>query len=245
MKALAARRDTLRWALVSAVWPLSAAGFLPSVLAMDRQLPVPSGPMTLVRMLERGLGEGEVLRVTRSWRVDFTQTDEGMRIDGQQVSVAVDAPAKLAGIAELERRRVETNVLPLRLDRAGLIVGAPTPRVSEELDAAVAQAAELIGRDLGEANVRNVALHQLSGLQQAAGRLISRVPHDLIYPQSLAWAEERAMPLPDGSHGAMIVRFNAELQDCCLLLKQSTRTVETRIGNSTRASREGWSLQPA
>lgn len=108
------RRAALRWAMAAALAPGGAA-----VIAGRKPFAPPAGLMIFKRRLERGLPDGNKLVVARSFAVNFARTTEGWTVSAEQVAVAVDAPARIAPLAALERQRIETGLFPLTLGRRG------------------------------------------------------------------------------------------------------------------------------
>jgi hypothetical protein len=201
--------------------------------------------MRLTRVLTRSLGDFETLEVKRSWLIEFHDLPEGIVVSGKQSAVDVTAPAKLAALAEIEERRVEQGVFPLRLDRDGLIANEAEPEVGPALDQAVASAKLIIARQELTAERERETVEYLAIMQRSAQSLVSRLPRDLLYPQQLDWHEERALELPGGLRGEMSVRFSARICPQLALLEHSSRLVETRIGDSARLSSEEWLLSEA
>ena len=83
----------------------------------------PGEPMRLTRVLERELGDGAKVTVTRTWRVRFVAHAAGYTVEGEQIAAEVDAPPRLAVLAEVERKNPHAGPFPIALDQAGLIVG--------------------------------------------------------------------------------------------------------------------------
>ena len=199
--------------------------------------------MLLTRVLVRSLGASASLEVSRSWRVSFSRVGSGILVDGRQVNVEVHAPERLAPLARIEERRVEHGVVPLQLDRHGLIRGEATPAIGRELDRAVATAREMFASAGFREALRGEEQGYLQVLQKSAQSLVSRVPRDLLYPQDLDWRERRALELPSGLRGELNVHFSAQLCPGKSLLAHSSRLVETRIGETAQISSEEWHLR--
>ena len=81
----------------------------------------PARPMHFTRELRRSLFDGKELVVIRHYTVTFTPTPTGFRVDGTSAGTDVAAPERLAPLAELERKRPDTSMFPLTLDRTCLL----------------------------------------------------------------------------------------------------------------------------
>ena len=104
-----------------AVLPLGAvSGGARASQAIARFVP-PAGEMVLARSLIRELSDGQRIVVTRRYTIRFAAVPEGYQINGELIGVDVDAPPRLASLAELERRRVDPGLFPMRIDRAGIL----------------------------------------------------------------------------------------------------------------------------
>ena len=166
----------------------------------------------------------------------------GCRISGEQSDVTVTAPAALAPFAQLEEQRVETGLFPILIGRDGLIDPAPTPPMNQQLDRAIAIATRRFRKaalPLSDAR-RGVAF--LSALERSVAEHISQVPRDLFFPRDATRTHDRAVHLPDGTQGHVLVDFKAATFGETRLLKHAARTITTSIGTDARTSHEEWSL---
>ena len=199
----------------------------------------PTGPMKLTRVLERALGDGNAVVVTRSWRVRFEPRAGGFLVEGEQIAVDVQAPARLAAMAEVVRANPQAGLFPIRLDAAGLIVRdapadlPPVPGLTEAAREYVADRS---------AAARAEAMRYVLAVQQAGAEMTTRWPQDLFFPTA-ARGDERTLPVA-GGEGSLTVRFEGTLDREGERLAAAERRSVTRVGDSTRTSRETWRLEP-
>ncbi len=237
------RRDVLRGTgAFVALAPMGAltVGSAPARAQFVAQFP--EQEFALRRELERGLGDGNAIIVTRTWHCRFDSLGAGARVLGEQVSVDVDTPPILAQLAELEKRRKITQFLPASLDSTGRIVGSGEDGGDEQsVTSAARTAADLFAKMPPSVSVSE-AREFLSAVSKTAANLVSRVPPDLFFPASGSSSERRSVPLPDGSTGEIEVSTRADTHAHSGLLDVSERTVITRVASIERVSRERWSL---
>lgn len=200
----------------------------------------PTDRIRLRRTLERGLGDGKAVIVTREWDCRFVRLSTGARIDGQQVAVSVDTPKALAALADIERKREVSGLFPMELDRSGAIVGWSDQNAN--IAQAVAQASREIDRKAMEQSAQADVRRYLAELGKTAASLVSQVPRDLFFPAPGKRSESRKLALPGGGTGTYEVTISASARTSDGLLAQSERRIVTRIGGSTRVSRETWSV---
>ncbi|MGX7896188.1 hypothetical protein [Tsuneonella sp. HG222] len=243
LPALAQRRSFLRWAAVSMLVGTGATRALARPTPADAFLP-PARPMQFTRLLERPLGTGYRFMVERAFAVRFSRDPEGFVLTGAQTAVEVDAPARLAELAGLERQRVEQGLFPLRLDASGLIDDVartvPTAGVEQALAAtrAVLAKAQLDAGDQAEA-ARFMAL-----VHTSAASFLSRLPIDLFAPSAAHRVEERALQLPNGAGGIVKVEFQAQADAASGVMQRAEREITTTIEGESRVTRETWTLAP-
>ncbi|MEZ5680998.1 MAG: hypothetical protein R3E14_06835 [Erythrobacter sp.] len=82
---------------------------------------LPQGSYILTRLVERELVDGKMLAVERSWSCRFEDAGRGMRVNGEQLDCIVRAPAALATLADMERRRTVSGPFPAFLTGTGRI----------------------------------------------------------------------------------------------------------------------------
>jgi hypothetical protein len=235
----------LRWAMAAALAPSLASRAGAASRGESGRFSPPTGPMTFTRRLQRGLADGNKLVVERGFAVSFAATAEGWTLAGRQVSVAVDAPARIAALAALERQRVETGLFPLTLDRSGMIVGSPDPRPAKELDQALA----IVRSQLAKADFADDERKELAAFVRAVGeagaKMGSALPGDLFAPRDTASRAERELALPGGGSGTIAVSFTALTDPATGLMRQARREILTMIADDRRLTREDWTLAPA
>ena len=238
------RRAMLRWAMAAALAPVFASRAGAVASAGGKTFAPPPGPMTFSRRLERALPDGNQLVVARSFAVRFAQTAAGWTVTGEQVGVTVDAPARIAALAALERQRVETGLFPLALDRAGMILGGPDSRPARELDQAVA----IVRRRIGKAAIAEDERKELEAfvraVHEAGTKMASQFPGDLFAPRDDAVRVERELALPGGGAGTIKVCFTAVTDPATGLMREARREIVTAIAEDRRLTREDWALTP-
>ena len=201
----------------------------------------PAGGFTLRRELERGLGGGSAIVVTREWRCHFAQLAAGAAVSGIQDGCKVTAPPALSALAEMERARQITGLFPMQLDKDGRIASWGEPGASG-IDPAVRAARERIDSlALAEADKRD-ARTWLAQVGSTAAEVVSQVPRDLFFPETGRRTDSRAMALPGGHSGSYDITIEAEARASDGLLVSSERRIVTRIGDSSRLARERWTL---
>jgi len=200
----------------------------------------PGEPMQLTRVLERELGDGAKVTVTRTWRVRFVAHAAGFTVEGEQIAVEVDAPPRLAALAEVERKNPHAGPFPIALDRAGLIVGEGGAGT-----ASIPGLEEAARKYLESATAERQAdaMQYVRAVQQAGAAMTSRWPEDLFYPVAPR-RDQRTLPLPGGGSGAIEVSFQGTLAASGRHLATAERRIETSVNGTTRTSREAWRLEP-
>lgn len=229
---------------------LGAASLLPSAgpvrAAADDNAPQaftpPSGPMVLSRTVWRGLHDGKAIKVTRPYAVTIRADGDGYLVDGQLIDTAVDAPAAVAVLAELERKRVETGVFPFRLDRTGRIVPGPAPAPADHRPTARA-AAGLVGAAPLPEQVRQQSRAVLDEVIGAA-RAGTAWPADLFNPVAAKGEQSREVQLPDGAKGRIAVSISVERRSAGHVPHSFERTVTTSLGGTDSTTRETWTMGP-
>lgn len=200
-----------------------------------------AGPLELTRTLKHVLPDGNVIAVSRTYRLRVHAAGEGWVIEGELVDVAIDAPPQLAAFAEIERKRDDSGLFPMRLSREGSLLpyDSPHPTDRQALGAARAIAVQRIDdapfddEDAGRADA------MLQGLStQVAGKRTGW-PLDLFRPNAASRAETREL-----SGGSILVELEAETDGRSGLMRRYERRVTTRVGTSERVVREVWTLRP-
>lgn len=206
---------------------------------------LPPGPMRLTRRLTRQLGDGRQIVVERSWRVVFAQKAEGATVSGHQIGVSVDAPEKIAAIAEIERNRPTDGMFPILLGVDGLIVTAGEMERPQDLAAAVARAQEMIAHAAMPAAEKQQAGYYLAQIGHAGGDMLERMPRDLFFPRGNAVRDTRAVDLPDGSRGEFELVYTSAADQAGGWLIRAERRITTRIAASERSASERWTMRAA
>lgn len=213
---------------------------LPVRLAAAAKVQFPAGSFVLRRRLERGLGDGAAVVVTRDWECGFRPQGEGALIEARQIAVEVDAPPMLAALADVERRREVTGLFPMTLDGRGRIAGWSEGQAG--LEAALQAAKSFMERHLPAPSDARDAKRYLAAMSQTAAAAVSQVPRDLFFPQTGERSAQRALELPGGGEGRYEVTIRASAREADGLLEMSERQIVTHLGDSQRASRERWSI---
>lgn len=213
---------------------------------LQQRFAPPSEPQVLTRTLVRTLRDGKQIVVRRSYAVRFTASGDGYVVDGHQISATVDAPAKLAALADLERNRVDDGMFPLRLTATGQIASAPVRPAGQgpAQQAAVRQSHLMIDQSALPARDKPEA-HRQVGQIAVAGTGGNDWPTDLFSPVASERSERRRFALPDGGEGDVEVVIRAETRAPGTLPSRVERTVTTVVGTDSRVSQEIWTLGPA
>ncbi|HMP55521.1 MAG TPA: hypothetical protein PKD92_03005 [Novosphingobium sp.] len=229
----------------SAILLAGAAAILPATMLSATTPPEPAArfsppdaPLRLTRTLRSPLADGKEIVSRRTYEVAIVPDGDGFRVDGTLVEVAVDAPPQLSPIAEIERRRPDTGLFPLRLDGQGLLVPARRPFDRAALNEAAGVANQVLNRELPGGAPPGVVDGFVAALETGAGE--SRWPADLFRPATGKRVERRRIALPDGGSGEVEVEVVASTgeQDYARM----ERKVTTALGPSKRVTREEWVL---
>ncbi len=145
--------------------------------ATDDAPAFPDGPLLLVRELLSPLADGGEIVGRRTYAITIRRDGTGWRIDGSLVDSEVDAPPSLRAIAEIERRRPDTAMFPLRLDDRGHVLPSGDPLPPTAANGAMGAAMSSGGLSAASTGVRQAAA-KLVG-QVAAMPLRSPVPDAL------------------------------------------------------------------
>ena len=221
---------------------MALAGLGQPLRAATRTSPVrfPDEPVQLQRVLMRSLGAESSITVSRTWECRFASTAEGARIEARQIAVDVQAPAGLAALAQLERKREVTGLFPMTLDATGMMTGWAGG--TADLQTAVAAARRIIeSRELDGPSMQHASRY-VADMGRIAADLVSQVPRDLFFPEPGEKRQERALDLPGGGKGHYELIISARACAQSGLLERSDRRIVTRIGDSLRTSSERWSI---
>ncbi|NVE95371.1 hypothetical protein [Altererythrobacter lutimaris] len=196
----------------------------------------------LSRTVERDLKDGQRLVVARSWSISFEPSGEGTAIFGSQRSVAVDAPPRVAAIAQIERARSTDSMFPILLCSHGLIRAAGVSHTPADMEQVVASARAILtkeGQTTGNEAVIRTTLFQIS---RAPARLIETLPVDLFFPREPLIEVRRPLALETGQSGEFVMRYETSVDPASGLLVRAERVITTILGADRRASRELWTL---
>lgn len=235
------RRALLRGALAG---PLLAFPALAALAEDGAGRPVPQGTFVLTRQIERVMADGTSIAVIRRWQIRFEPSGRGMQVLGHQISAEVDAPPRLAELAQVERTRPTDGMFPILLSGDGRIFGAGDDREGDAVAEALRIASEMIARVDGPEQATDAALSNLALLQAAGTSLLETLPADLFFPLTGAQDERRALTLPGGEQGDIELHRMASSGADGMLERIERRVIST-LGNSRRESRETWSLKRA
>jgi hypothetical protein len=238
------RRAMLGWTMAAALAPVLASRATAAGAARAHAFAPPTEPMTFGRRLERGLPDGNRLVVARSFAVRFVAEPAGWTVTGEQVGVTVEAPPRIAALAELERQRVETGLFPFALDRSGVIVGGSESRPAKELERAVAIVRRTIADAPLAAGERQEAEAFVRAVHDAGAKMTSQFPDDLFAPRDDAVHATRELGLPGGEQGTIEISFTAVTDPATGLMREAHREIVTAIGQDRRVTREAWTLEP-
>lgn len=222
-----------------ALLPLTAAAGAPA--SAGSEFSAPTGPLVLTRTLRRPLSDGAEIVSTRSYEVTIVPDEHGYRVEGRLLSTEVTAPASLAALAEIERKRADSGLFPLRLDRNGMIAagGAPADRGASAAAAAVGRAAmassALAGPDRREAQS---VIEQLTVRGSAPG---ARWPSDLFHPAPGHHNQVSRFEIPGGETGSVTTTVETRRAASTHSIE---RTVVTEAGGARRATYETYTVSP-
>lgn len=205
-------------------------------------LRLPQVPMRLARRLIRELQDGDKILVEREWLVNFSMRPGGIAVDGRQLHAYVQAPPRIAAIAEIERNRSTEGLFPILLDSTGMIASVGPSETYGDVDAAVRAAEQIFARAAVSESESKTHRRLLAQLQQAGSSMLDQMPRDLFFPRRLALHETRPLALPDGTIGEFELVYTAQTTPGAAWLDRAERRVTTRLAGSERFSSETWSL---
>ncbi|MEO1969080.1 MAG: hypothetical protein ABGW87_10250 [Sphingomonadaceae bacterium] len=217
----------------------------PALATAERQtVTAPHGDWILTRIVDRGLGKSAKIIVTRRWLIHFTPATTGITVTGHQISATVDAPPKLAALADIERKRDASDMFPIELGRTGLITNiteSSNPQaVAKAVDTALQELKER--GDKGQSYIDHRSF--LLSVNRMSAEQVSRIPIDLFFPTPGTSKHDQSMPLANGETGTIAVFHDARTRKHSPLLAHSERLIVTGIGNEKRVSSETWTLAP-
>jgi hypothetical protein len=214
-----------------------------SAAAPDRLIAPPTGPMRYTRSVTRDLIDGEMVRATRIFDVTFRRFAGGFMMHGQQVEAKLEAPASLAAFVQLEEARDESDLFPIALDPFGQILSSRIAQpAGQNVRMAVDAAVEQIASQPISADEREQLSRFVSAMQLASQRVIAHLPTDLFAPAETSRRDERRVALPGGVEGKVATVYECERDSGTGLMRAASRDVVTIVADSSRGTRESWSL---
>lgn len=234
------RRSLLQLVLAA---PFAASCLSSPVWAADTSFAPSTQPMRFRRKLERELSDGKWIRVVREFAISFSPRDDGFLVAGEQIGVAVDAPASLRAFSRIEEERVETALFPLTLDCDGFVAELePAPdamqAVSEAFLAATSQIEGLPLTELDRTELRAF----IAAVHQAGSIVTTKIPLNLFAPGPESQDEERSFALPTGENGRVSSHFSGERDAQTGVMRSAMREVVTEIADDRRRTIETWDL---
>lgn len=203
----------------------------------------PAGPTHLTRAVSRVLPDGKQVTSSRTYALRFVRDGAGYRVEGELVESVCDAPGALRALAEIERKRSDAGLFPLRLDAAGRIVGSGATGDAERRRAAAA-----VNARLSAATMAPDDKAQASGFVAqlvARGGGLAAWPSDLFVAPHGERSVVQRLPLPGGGEGTVTVSTKADGKRASGVPATLERTVTTDLGGDRRIVRELWTVAPA
>lgn len=203
----------------------------------------PLEQLILSRTVIRELSDGKQIKITRRYAVRFAPVESGFLLDGKLVDVTVDVPPLLSSLAEIERKRDETGMFPVRIDSDGTILaGQGSVQIDrgqrEEMTARAT--AVMAGTGMPRENLQ-LGVRFVSQTLQAPPR--SPWPVDLLRIPPGEHRQSRTVALAGGAEGRIEVVTKVEGLLPCGLPSSIERTVVTMLAGTRRVSREIWTFQ--
>lgn len=203
----------------------------------------PIEQLILSRTVIRELSDGKQIKVTRRYAVQFAPVESGFLLDGKLVDVSVDVPPLLGGLAEIERKREETGMFPVRIDSSGTIIGGQDDgQVDRRLrDEMTARATVVLAETGMPKENLQLGTRFVAQTMQAPPR--SSWPVDLLRIQPGEHRQSRVVALASGGEGRIEVVTRVDSLLPCGLPRTIERTVITVLAGTRRVSREIWAFQ--
>lgn len=203
----------------------------------------PPGPLVMTRTVWRSLSDGKQIVVRRTYAVHFVRDGSGYRLEGQLVEAQVDAPAAIAPLAELERKRPDTGMFPIRLDSRGTVLQAGQPDGDAESRAAGLRAGQaLIGAAQRSAARKRETLKLMGQMMHAAPQ--TPWPTELFRAVLGEQHRHSRMALPTGGEGQVDVTTRISQVLPGGLAGSFERIVTTSLEGHDSTSREVWTFAP-
>jgi hypothetical protein len=217
------------------------AGAPSAIAAPADSFVAPASPVVLTRELRRSLVDGKEIVTRRKYELRFLPEGEGWRVEGNLVDSQVEAPAELAMLAEIEKRRPDSGLFPLVLDSRGMIVaqqGAKDIAPGSEAKRVFDQSIERVGL----APAAKADASEMAGRIVATGRAAGgNWPTDLFRPQTQSGSQEQELALPGGKSGRVVVSVDAH-RSSNGLMERFSRIVSTELDGTRRNSSETFTI---
>ncbi len=236
---------------VGALFLAGVAAALPSAAAFSEAMAAPStnassfaptsNPLILTRTVWRELQDGKEIVARRRYAVRIMSDGAGFTVVGEQIDSAVEAPAALAALAEMERRRSEVSLFPMQLDANGQILAE-----QRGFDPAARSGSVRVAQQFVQASDMANADKVLTGslidqIAKAGG--IAQWPSDLFNPTRQNQQEIRCMALPGGMEGEVTISITVHGQLQGGLPRAVERMVVTKLEGTRKVTREQWTLE--
>lgn len=218
-----------------------AAAAPPRAAEAARPFVPPGDGLVLTREVRRPLSNGEEVVARRSYAITFRRDGDGFIVDGHQIAIEVDAPANLAMLAEIERRRSDSGMFPMRLDAQGIIVSEGGAGDAAAVAAATGEVARMVAHSALPASDRA----DVSGFVQQIKARGDKVqwPRDLFRPAPGEHRETHDFALPQGGLGHVVIAIDADVDAPGDLPRRLERTVTTGYAGSERVTREIFQME--
>lgn len=200
----------------------------------------PEGPLILTRTLRRGLPDGKEIVATRRYEVRIVREDDGFRVDGRLLTATVDSPPALAALAEIERKRSDAGLFPLRLDARGLIAASTFPIERTAMNEAGAVARQAVADSaLSEPERRQAEKFVGQVVTRGAASSGGKWPANLFNPAPGTHEAADRITLPGGGAGSVTTTITAQRGTAGSTIE---RTVVTEAGSDRRTTHEIYTL---
>lgn len=230
---------------VSTLMPLAALAAVPETgtVAAEAFVP-PAEPTQLTRSVSRMLPDGKEVVASRTYALRFVRDGAGYRVEGELIESACEAPPALRALAEIERKRSDVGLFPLRLDAAGRIVATGAKGdVDRHREAAGAVSGKLAASAMTSAEKSQAGGFVAQLVARGGG--LAAWPTDLFVAARGERSEVRRLPLAGGGEGTVTVSTKAAGARANGLSATLERTVTTDLGGDRRIVRELWTMAPA
>lgn len=207
------------------------------------QFTPPIEQLILSRTVIRELSDGKQIKVTRRYAVQFAAIESGFQLDGKLVDVSVDVPPLLGSLAEIERKRDEAGMFPVRIDSNGTILaGQGGSQIdSRARDEMTARATSVLAETGMPRENLQLGTRFVSQTLQSQPR--SPWPVDLLRIPPGEHRQSRTVALAGGEEGRIEVVTRVDTLLPCGLPRSIERTVVTLLAGTKRVSREIWTFQ--